>query len=504
MRVLLDTNIIIYRENKKMTNYSVGHLFRWLDKLKYDKLIHPLTKKEIAVYQYADPAEAMTLKLDAYQELKTQAPMAEQVAVFSSTTDKNENDKVDTALLNEVYQGRVDLLITEDKRLRRKAEVIGLGNKVLSINAFLTIVTNENPELIEYKALAVQKVTIGTLDACNMFFDSLRNAYSGFDAWFSRKCDEDAYICRDDTDNLLGFLYLKKENEDENYSDILPHFQPKKRLKIGTFKVDATGFRLGERFIKIILDNAIEQNVDEVYVTLFEDRPELETLATLLSRWGFENYGTKTSTGETVLTKQMRQYLPELSPRQNFPNLIYGVQKFIVPILPQFHTSLLPDSILRNENENNFLEKTPYRYALQKVYISFAPERNIHPGDIVVFYRNGVQGNAGHTAVLTSVAIVEEAISDFASKEEYMGHVQNRSVFTNGELEQFWRKCRGNQIVLKFVFVKSFAKRPILKFLWDNDIIAFPKGPRPFTRISDDQFNMILTEAQTDLSRYWR
>lgn len=504
MRVLLDTNIIIYRENKKMTNYSVGHLFRWLDKLKYDKLIHPLTKREIAAYQYADPAEAMTLKLDAYQELKTQAPMAKQVVAFASTIDKNENDRVDTALLNEVFQERVDLLITEDKRLRKKAEGLGIGNKVLSINAFLTIVTNENPDLIEYKALAVQKVTIGTLDICNEFFDSLRNAYSGFDAWFNRKCDEDAYICRDDADNLLGFLYLKKENEDENYFDILPRFQPKKRLKIGTFKVDATGFRLGERFVKIILDNAIEQNVDEVYVTLFEDRPELETLAALLSRWGFEKYGSKTSTGETVLTKQMRQYLPELSPRQNFPNLVYGVQKFILPILPQYHTSLLPDSILRNEDEHNFLEKTPYRYALQKVYISFAPERNIHPGDIVVFYRNGVQGNAGHTGVLTSVAIVEEAISDFASKDEFMAQVQNRSVFTNDELEQFWRKHGRNQIVLKFIFVKSFVKRPILGFLWDTDIIAFPKGPRPFTRISDDQFNMILSEAQTDLSRYWR
>ena len=167
-------------------------------------------------------------------------------------------------------------------------------------------------------------------------------------------------------------------------------------------------------------------------------------------------------------------------------------------------TSLLPDSILRNENENDFLAKTPYRYALQKVYISFAPERNIRPGDIVVFYRNGVPGNAGHTAVLTSVAIVEEAISGFASKEEYMRHVQNRSVFTNEELEQFWRQHRGNQIVLKFVFVKSFAKRPILKFLWDADIIKFPSGPRPFTRISDEQFNLILSEAQTDLSRYWR
>ena len=226
----------------------------------------------------------MTLKLDAYQELKTQAPLAEQVASFAATTDKNENDRIDTALLNEVYQGRVDLLITEDKRLRRKAELLGLGNKVLSINAFLTVVTNENPDLIEYKALAVKKVTIGTLDANNDFFDSLRNTYIGFDAWFSRKCDEDAYICRDDKGQILGFLYLKTENENENYFDISPRFQPKKRLKVGTFKVVATGFRLGERFIKIILDNAIEQNVDEVYVTMFEDRPELETLATLLSR----------------------------------------------------------------------------------------------------------------------------------------------------------------------------------------------------------------------------
>lgn len=130
---------------------------------------------------------------------------------------------------------------------------------------------------------------------------------------------------------------MKTENSDENYSDISPLFPPKKRLKIGTFKVDATGFRLGERFIKIILDNAIEQRVDEVYVTLFENRPELETLVALLSRWGFEHYGVKNSTGEKVLTKQMKQYFPDLSPRENFPNLKYDVQKFIMPIRPQYH-----------------------------------------------------------------------------------------------------------------------------------------------------------------------
>lgn len=44
MRVLLDTNIIIYRENSKALNYSVWHLFRWLDKLNFEKFIHPLSK----------------------------------------------------------------------------------------------------------------------------------------------------------------------------------------------------------------------------------------------------------------------------------------------------------------------------------------------------------------------------------------------------------------------------------------------------------------------------
>jgi len=321
MRVLLDTNIVIYRENKKMTNYSIGHLFRWLDKLKYDKLIHPLTKKEIAEYQYADPAEAMTLKLDAYQELKTQAPLAKQVEELAVIMDKNENDSIDTVLLNEVYQGRVDLLITEDKRLLKKALLLGIGQKVLSINAFITIATRENPSLIEYSTLAVRKVPIGSLDVSNEFFDSLRAAYEGFNTWFNKKCDEDAYVCLDDNGRLLGFLYLKPENVDENYSDISPIFPRKKRLKVGTFKVDATGFRLGERFVKIIFDNAIEQDVDEIYVTMFDNRPELETLATLLARWGFESYGVKESTGEKVFTKQMKQYLPELSTRENFPNL---------------------------------------------------------------------------------------------------------------------------------------------------------------------------------------
>ena len=275
-------------------------------------------------------------------------------------------------------------------------------------------------------------------------------------------------------------------------------------MKIGTFKVDATGFRLGERFIKIIFDNALERNVDEVYVTLYENREELVTLSNLLSKWGFEKYGINNKTKETVLVKQMKQYDYKLKVMQNFPNLIYNKNKYILPIKPEYHTSLIPDSILKNENENDFLAKTPYRYALQKVYISFSYERNIYPGDILLFYRTGVSGNAKYTSVITSLAIIDEVISDFVTKEEFFKHCQNRSIFTKEELENMWKYNRSNLLVVKFIFVKSLNNKVILKFLWDNNIIYYKKGPRPFTRINNNQFDLILKESNTDFSKYWR
>jgi predicted nucleic acid-binding protein len=47
MRILLDTNIVIHREASTVVNSSIGILFRWLDKLKFDKCVHPVTLAEI-------------------------------------------------------------------------------------------------------------------------------------------------------------------------------------------------------------------------------------------------------------------------------------------------------------------------------------------------------------------------------------------------------------------------------------------------------------------------
>ena len=47
MKILLDTNIIIYREVHGILNANVHELYFWLDKIKCEKCISPVTISEI-------------------------------------------------------------------------------------------------------------------------------------------------------------------------------------------------------------------------------------------------------------------------------------------------------------------------------------------------------------------------------------------------------------------------------------------------------------------------
>ena len=504
VRALLDTNIIIHRENTKVTNQSIGLLYYWLDKLHYDKLIHPYSLKELRKYSNPAMQELYDAKLASYVEMKTIAQQSKEFVELLKEAPKTENDEIDNQLLCEVYFGRADILITEDRRMRNKAVVLGISDRVFSINAFIEKTSNENPALLSYKALSVKKDYVGNVDVNNVFFDSLRDSYDGFNSWFAKKSDEEAYICYSDSNLILGFLYLKTEGIDSDYRDIYPEFQPKKRLKVGTFKIESTGFRLGERFIKIIFDNAIERKVDEIYVTLFEDREELKALGNLLRRWGFFDYGVK-RTGEKeerVLVKRMNFYDASLSVKENYPNINYFVEKRFLPIRPQYHTSLLPDSQLKTERDIDYIDNVAHRYALQKVYITWGMKTGVKRGDILVFYRNGEEGTSKkYTSVMTTVGVIDDIIESFRSKEDFMRCCENRSVFTKGELEEFWNRHRYNLCVVKFIYIRSFENRLNLGYLWDTRIVAPYGGPRPFDKLTDVQFEQIVKDSKTKLYR---
>jgi predicted nucleic acid-binding protein len=224
-RALLDTNIIIHRENYKVSNHNIGHLYRWLDKLHYTKVIHPHSIKEIKKYKDKHVQENFSVKLNAYELIKVVVEPTETFLRIFTDVDKTENDKIDNSLLFYVYSGKVDLLITEDKNLINKAKKIDIEDKVLSINQFIVKETEANPDLVDYKMLAVKREFFGNIDLSASFFDTFKKDYKEFASWFSKKFEEEAYICKDDKNDILGFLYLKTEGANENYDTVADSFQ---------------------------------------------------------------------------------------------------------------------------------------------------------------------------------------------------------------------------------------------------------------------------------------
>ena len=132
MKALLDTNIIIHREANKIVSQDIGILYRWLDRGKYTKCIHSATINEIKKNPNKEAVETFLVKLDSYEVIDIPSPLQNEVKTVSDKLDTTENDRIDTLLLNELYVGRVDILITEDKKIHRKAAELNLSDKVLS------------------------------------------------------------------------------------------------------------------------------------------------------------------------------------------------------------------------------------------------------------------------------------------------------------------------------------------------------------------------------------
>lgn len=499
MRALLDTNIVIHREAPSGVNQSIGTLFKWLDKGGYEKCIHPITVEELEKHGNEKTRENLVIKLQSYSILKTVAPMAKEVQSVSGKFDVNTNDKNDTLLLNEVYQGRIAILVSEDKKIHTKAHHLGIQDRIFRIDGFLEKVISENPDLIDYSVLSVTKKHFGEIDLDDAFFDSFREDYEGFDCWFNRKADEVAYVTHKGN-SILSFLYVKVEDQAENYADINPTFAVKRRLKIGTFKVVSNGVRLGERFLKIIFDNALINKVEEIYVTIFDKTDEQRRLIDLLKEWGFVEHGIKTTkTGnEIVLTRDFSPSCISRLPKESYPFISTGNQIFLCAIYPEYHTELFPDSILTTESSLDFRENQPHRNALSKVYISRSYNRSLSSGDIIVFYRTG----GYYKGVITTLGVVEGVEDGIQNEQDFILKCRKRSVFSNEELKEHWDYIpRNRPFIVNFLYVYSFPKRPNLAKLIELGIIQdVSSAPRGFEPITIEQFQTIIEESQSNES----
>jgi predicted nucleic acid-binding protein len=504
VKVLLDTNILIHREASKIVNEEIGTLFNWLDRLHYEKCIHPLSIEELKKHSDLEVVKTIQTKIKNYNTLKTEAPEMEAIEQIRNKYDRNENDSIDTSLLKEVYSNRVNYLITEDRKIHAKALDLGIANLVFTIDDFLEKVTAENPALSEYKVLSARKEYFGNININDPFFDSCKEDYDGFEDWFNKKSDELAYVCQSDAGAVLAFLYIKREGMSEDYNDIEPAFSRKLRLKIGTFKVISNGFKLGERFLKIIFDNALRNNVEEIYVTIFHSREEHDRLIGLLEDWGFNYHGSKLSKSgsEEVYIKNFRPNPDKDQPKKTYPFISTDRRYFIVPIRPEYHTELLPDSILNNESPQDFVENEPHRNAIQKVYISRSFYRSLKPGDIILFYRTG----GYYKSVISTIGIVENIIDDISNEAEFVKLCRKRSVFTDDKLVEYWRQRASNGVwykpfIVNFLYLYSLPRRLNMEMLIKLGIIAdASSAPRGFEQIDQNKIKIIMEASESNES----
>lgn len=476
MNVLLDTSIILNKILGNKADQDVKILFKWLDRSKSQKVIHARTVEEL---QKTEPTAFLSLNLSEFKIIQEEPAAQNADGAY---------------LLNAIASNCADLLISEDEKIHAVAKSLNLADKVLDIDQFLEKIFADNPEMVDYKVLNVQKIPFGKINLDDPFFLSLKNDYMGFAEWFQRKRNEIAYITFNSKNGkLLSFLYLKIEGPEENYADIQPAFPQKKRLKVGTFKVIRNGFRLGERFLKIIFDNALKHKVDEIYVTIFDRSDEQKRLITLMEKWGFVYWGKK---GEENV--YVRNFVPECdneNVNKTYPFIPKNRDTYIVPIYPEYHTELLPDSILNTESPEDFVEDSPHRNGISKVYVSRAWEPHPRKGDILVFYRTG----GLYKGVVTTIGVVSDTRESFASKEEFIKYCLRGSVFPEKELEKMWDYKPQKPFVVNFLYVYSFPKRINMERLIDMGIFkGVNDAPRGFYKISKDQFESILKETASE------
>ena len=327
-----------------------------------------------------------------------------------------------------------------------------------------------------------------TVDLSDVFFDSLKSDYPGFEEWFKRKSDagEEAYVQRDEFDQVQAFLYLKIE--EGAVEDVTPILPPKRRLKIGTFKVNGHNTRVGERFFKKAFDFAVNNSVEEIYVTIF-NRIMQKPLIQKIKNFGFQECGKKGE--ELVFVKSLQ--MDWVDTEKDYP-LIHRARrnKYVLSVRPKFHSRLFPDSSVKGERYD-MMADVSHTNSIHKIYISFMPgTRYLKNGDVLLIYRTtDEEGRAWFRSVVTSVCVVEEVKnrSDFNNVDEYLKYVKGYSVFTEAELRRYF--ANPQFVVIKMTYNLALSKRINMGALVKDVHIPYDVY-WGFFSMTDQQFNDII------------
>jgi hypothetical protein len=240
-------------------------------------------------------------------------------------------------------------------------------------------------------------------------------------------------------------------------------------------------------FLKAAFRYASQNRLEHIFIHGHAERQHF--LFELLTDFGFADTGGWR--GDRVFVKEHPSSAPTstLAPfeyfRTYYPHYKAGpdVQKFIVPIRPEYHRILFPDYESPADRQLSlFRPSNAAGNAIKLAYLCRAQVRRMDPGDILLFYRSGDE------RATTSVGVVEryETLQD---ADEIARRVSRRTVYTMEEISAMSNKPTK---VMLFRLVRHFEKP--LGHAWLNRNAVVAGNIQSIRRIKHEAYERLVRE----------
>jgi GNAT superfamily N-acetyltransferase len=485
LRFLLDTNVLIpLQDSYQVLEANLANFVRLAGVGGHQLLYHPATVADFERDANAERRGRNLQRIRQYAALQQPAPCPWNAHTTSA------NDACDNEILYALECDAVHALVTEDRGIHAKASARRLGDRVYTIQTAEDWLRRlHEPRLVVLPNIQDAPLHSLTPLLASSFFDSLRDGYAGFDDWFRSKARQNrmAWIYRDNgTDLAAVCVYAVQSNEviDDDGSRL-----DGASLKLCTFKVGETvrGRKIGELFLKAAFRYATENACEHIFIHANADRHDY--LIRMLADFGFKERGAYR--GDVVLVKRHPRSPPEFAAaqpleyaREFFPHYRRdsAVQKFLIPIQPQFHAELFPD--YSAVQSHLFGTSGSVGNAIKLAYLCHAQTKAIAAGDVVLFYRTGDE------KAITSVGIVDrfEMLTDAA---RIASLVSRRTVYGIDEINRM--AARLTKVIL-FRLVEHLPKPVPYDQLLSQGVVSGPI--QSIRQITDESFLRVLTAAR--------
>lgn len=493
MRILLDTNIFILREDNKVISQELQYLLQILGKIKAETLIHPISLEELKGDKDESRMRIIFSKVGSYLLLESPPDLSKDDEFKKRVSEANDHDRIDNNLLYAVYKNAVDFLITEDSGIHKKAAEINIQDRVLLIDDALQRFKKGCYEFKTSVPPALKEDYVYNLDLNDPIFDRLKKNYPEFNEWFSkisrgkRKC-----WVHYNSDGKIGALLIFKIEDEPIEGD--PPLPKKKRLKISTFIVTNVGQKIGELFIKLSIDFCVKNGLSEMYLTHFTEPNDM--LVQLISEYGFRKVSVNPRNEEIYLKKMIADascantIAPLQIVNEFYPSFYDGekVRKYIIPIQPQFHSRLFTDYPERQlrlaEQSGEFIVEGN---TIKKAYLTNSSIKTIQAGDIVLFYRSRYKSE------ITSLGVVESVYPSLTNPDEIWKMVIKRTVYSREEIEKIAKKPT---TVLLFYHICHLPNPVSYRTL--KGIGALSGPPQSICKVDEHSYREIVRESNID------